>query len=380
MSGVFVVTFSKASVSVTMSSSVLVVGAGLAGACAASVLCRTHDVTVLEAGRPACGASGAAAGLANPFMARKANPAWRYAEALDALHRLLAEANATTLFRHQGVLRPASSEKQAGFFRETAMAFPTDTVWWSHEAVRERHPEIEAPHGALWLPGGGSVELPAMVETLLTTAGQRGASLRTGTRVTDWGDDAPGAFVRTGTGERLVADHVILCLGGGFVGHPSLAALGLHRVKGQTIRVRRPERLSSHRLAALPALSAGGYIIPAPTTNELVLGSSFEHAFSSLRPSPDITKLIAARAARTLPVLAQATVTSETAGVRVTRQGARKPLLGPVPGFERVWTYTALGAKGLLSAPLLALDLPVFLRDADTIPLAVSTLALDYSY
>ncbi|MEM8558943.1 MAG: FAD-dependent oxidoreductase [Bacteroidota bacterium] len=357
-----------------MRSSVLIAGAGLAGACAALVLSRTHAVTVLDAVGPAAGASGAAAGLANPFMARKANPAWRYDEALGALHALLNEAGTGALFRSQGVLRPAGSAKQAGFFRETADTHPDDTRWWPSEAVTERLPEVAAPHGALWLPRGGSIELPAMVEALLAAAQVRGATLRTGARVTAWGEDRGRAFVTTAEGERIEAGHVLLCLGGGFVGHVTLEALGLHRVKGQTVRVRRPAALPLERLAALPALSSGGYVVPAPETDEVTLGSSFEHTFADLRPSPEVTQQIVAKAARTLPVLADAAVTQEVAGVRVTRQGARKPLLGPLPGCERVWTFTALGAKGLLTAPLLARGLPVFLRNPAIIPPEVHAL------
>ncbi|MEM8600664.1 MAG: FAD-dependent oxidoreductase [Bacteroidota bacterium] len=351
-----------------MPSRILIVGAGLAGACAALVLSRSHDVTVLEAARPAAGASGAAAGLANPFMARKANPAWRYEEALDALHGLLDEADAAPLFRAQGVLRPASSLKQAGFFQETAATYPSDALWWTEEHVRTRHPHLVAPHGALWLPRGGSLELPAMVTALLSVAQNRGAAVRTGVRVTAWDEDGDRAWVATAEGERIEADYVMLCLGGGFAGHPGLEALGLHGVKGQTVRVRRPAGLNAALFAALPAVSSGGYIVPAPSSDALVLGSSFEHEFADVRPSRVVTQQIVAKAARTLPALADAEVTHEVAGVRVTRQGARKPVLGPMPGTARVWAFTALGAKGLLTAPLLAQGLPGFLRNAATIP------------
>ncbi|HYG67362.1 MAG TPA: FAD-dependent oxidoreductase, partial [Anaeromyxobacteraceae bacterium] len=64
---------------------VVIAGAGLGGACAAFWLSRKRRVLVLERDAPAAGASGAAAGLVNPFMGRKARPAWRHAEALAAL-------------------------------------------------------------------------------------------------------------------------------------------------------------------------------------------------------------------------------------------------------------------------------------------------------
>ncbi|PSQ78507.1 MAG: FAD-binding oxidoreductase, partial [Bacteroidetes bacterium QH_7_62_13] len=61
---------------------IIVVGAGLAGATAAFTLSANFDVHVVEADRPATGASGAAAGLVNPFMGRRARPVWRLHDAL----------------------------------------------------------------------------------------------------------------------------------------------------------------------------------------------------------------------------------------------------------------------------------------------------------
>ena len=137
--------------------------------------------------------------------------------------------------------------------------------------------------------------------------------------------------------------------------------------------MRRPTALDAERLAELPALSSGGYIVPAPDSDELILGSSFEHEFEDLQPSPEVTAHIIANAARTLPMLTDAAVTHEVAGVRVTRHSARKPLLGPLPAFRRVWTFTALGAKGLLTAPLLAQGLPGYLQNPSGIPEEVQT-------
>ena len=106
---------------------VVVAGAGLAGACAAAVLSRTRPVVVLEAGRPGGGATGAAAGLVNPFMGPKAKPAWRHDAALDALAALAADAGGGP-FRATGVVRPAGSARQARAFQDRADAHP-DLDW-----------------------------------------------------------------------------------------------------------------------------------------------------------------------------------------------------------------------------------------------------------
>jgi glycine oxidase len=59
------------------------------------------------------------------------------------------------------------------------------------------------------------------------------------------------------------------------------------------------------------------------------------------------------------------------AGVRVKHTDTNLPILGPLPRRDRLWTFTALGSKGLLTAPHLAEALPDYLNDPTTIPDAV---------
>jgi glycine oxidase len=114
---------------------VIVVGAGLAGACAAFTLSRDHKVRVLESDEPASGASGAAAGLVNPFMGRRARPIWRLREALDAVPTLLDEAGAPALFPDTGVLRPAVEPDQVAPFQDAAETHPDLATWLSPATV-----------------------------------------------------------------------------------------------------------------------------------------------------------------------------------------------------------------------------------------------------
>ena len=194
--------------------------------------------------------------------------------------------------------------------------------------------------------------------------------VRSSVRVTAWGEDGVQAWVETSTGERLEAQHVVLALGDGFRHHPELTALPLHRIKGQTIRIARPDGLGS-----LPTLSGFGYI--APDGNTLVVGSSYEHEFDDLEPSAAESERLVAKAARMVPALAGARVLEARAGVRVTvprtHSPQRLPLLGPLPGRRRVWTFTGLGSKGLLTAPLLARDLAAWLDAPERIPAEVRT-------
>lgn len=348
---------------------IVIAGAGLAGACAAFHLSQTRSVLVLERGAPGSGASGAAAGLVNPFMGRKAKPAWRHAEALDALSTLCEDASASSLFQRSGVLRPTTDGKQADAFGATAVAHPDHAWWCPPEEARKRWPQVVASHGALWIPGGGHVAIPALVRALLRAAEARGATVMTGRGLTGWEAKGDAIIAITGDGARVTTARLLLALGDGFRRFPALASLPLHRVKGQTIRVARPPSLPD-----LPALSGRAYVVP--DGGSLVVGATFEHDFDTLAPTPMESVRLRAKAARLLPAAGSAPILGARAGVRVTVPRVRLPLLGPLPGEPEVWVFTGLGAKGLLTAPLLSRDLPTTLDRPDAIPSEVSTLRL----
>jgi len=344
---------------------IIVVGAGLAGACAAFTLSRDHQVHVLEADAPASGASGAAAGLVNPFMGRRARPVWRLREALDAVPTLLERAGASELFPDTGVLRPAVEPDQVEPFQDAADEHPDLATWLSPDAVQERYPAIEPDRGALFIPRGGAVDLGAVVRALLDAAEMRGATVETQAPVLYWRETPTAAVVEVDRGddtEELRADRVLLALGQGFPPFPELQRLGLDGVKGQTVRVRRPEGLAGN----LPPMSGRGYVVPDGDT--LVLGSNYDNNYDDLTPDPDATQYIREKTSKMLPGLREAEVLDETAGVRVMHSETNLPLLGLLPHREHLWTFTALGSKGLLTAPLLTLHLPTHLQDPTELP------------
>ncbi|HMB89546.1 MAG TPA: FAD-dependent oxidoreductase [Rhodothermales bacterium] len=341
----------------------IIVGAGLAGVCAALHLSQTRQVLVLEAEQPAAGASGAAAGLVNPLMSQKAKAAWRMNAALHALHATLSIAHAEDLLSRNGILRPATDARQADIFHEVASARPANATWLPPETVQERFADVVAPHGALLVRRGGAIAVPTFIEAMLTAAQQQGARLATGAKVVDWGTNHDGVYVNVHsdtTTTRLHTRQLILALGYGYDDHPALCTLNLHPIKGQTVEVKAPTNTLSIPLAGQ------GYIVPEG--NSLIVGSSYERGFSDLRPSAKQTRLILEQAATMLPALRNAPVLDATAGVRVTVPGTRLPMVGPLPGQDRIWIFTGLGSKGLLMAPLLAQQLTGYLDKPDSIP------------
>lgn len=339
---------------------VVVVGAGLAGACAALVLSRTRDVVVIEAEGPAAGASGAAAGLVNPFMGQKAKAAWRHDEALDALDELTTEVG-DGLFRRTGVLRPAASATQARVFAQRSEAHG-DLAWHPASASAERWPLVASPHGTLAVARGGSVDLGAFIEAALATVERRGGRVVRG-QLLRW---EPNPLVAITDQDSVRASALVLALGDGARHLPALAALPLHRVKGQTIRLARPTLLPADH----PAVAGAGYVVPRP--DGVLVGATFEHDVDDLSPDPSLDAGLAARGARLIPALASADVLDRRAGVRLTVPASvsprRLPLAGPLPEHPGVWVLTGLGAKGLLTAPLIARRLPGALDGTSRLP------------
>jgi len=345
---------------------ILIVGAGLAGASAAATLSPHGHVHVLEADTPAAGASGAAAGLVNPFMGRRARPVWRLHRALDALDHLLDAADAPEIFPQQGVLRPVVEADQAAPFRAVAEDHPSLATWLDAATVHRRFSDVKTDVGALYVDRGGAIDVSAMVDALLAAAQSHGAVVETNAPVLYWHETPTHAAVEVGRGpetEALLADRVLLALGQGYTTFPELRRLGLEGVKGQTVRVRRPASVSG----PLPPLSGRGYVVPEGD-DHLVLGSNYDNNFDDLRPDPDATAYIQEKTARMVPGVDTAPVEDVQAGVRVKRRHSNLPIVGPPPDRDRIWTFTALGSKGLLTAPLLARALPDYLHDPTTIP------------
>lgn len=340
----------------------LIVGGGIAGACAALALAGRGRVTLVDGGRAGGGATGVAAGLVNPFMGPKAKPVWRHAEALGALGALLARIGAG--YATAGVLRPAADARQAEAFRVRADEHADALGWLNAGALTERFPDVRAPHGGLWVRAGGAVRgIGERLRAALVAADA--VEMREDVRLLGWGEASGAAWADVegeGGRERIEADRVLLCLGAGFAQFEPLRPLGLHAVKGEVV----PARVAGLR-GPLPAVAAGAYAVPAGGEH-VHLGGTYAHAFDSLAPTAVARADLHAKLLAVLPGLIPLPDAPGWAGARVNVPGTRLPLVGPLPGARRVWTFTGLGSKGLLMGPLLGRDVPRFFDDPEAIP------------
>jgi glycine/D-amino acid oxidase-like deaminating enzyme len=346
---------------------VIIAGAGLAGATAAFTLAERHRVCLVDADRPGAGASGIAAGMVNPISGLRAKPAWRMEAAMEALERMMEAVEAQTFYDRRGVLRPARDDEQAGYFRESTRQFPSETAWLDAAEAQQVHPLIAAPHGALRVHTGGVVDTGRFIAALIDKGTARGLETARRTRIVGWKEEAGAVRVElahTADGSRstLTARRLVLALGAGVADFAALAALDLHLIKGQMIRLSRPPGAPPNLLP----LSGYGYVIDDGTA--FMAGSSYEHTFSDLAPSPAVTRRLHREAAHLIPRLARCRVLHTSVGVRVSVPRLRLPMVGPVPGSDAVWIVSGLGSKGLLMAPMIAEHLSDYFDDPTRIP------------
>ncbi|WP_334662725.1 FAD-dependent oxidoreductase [Streptomyces cyaneofuscatus] len=196
---------------------VLVIGGGLMGAAAAWRLSvRGHEVTVLERFGPGHD-RGSSYGSSRIFRLAYAEPS--YTElALRALPlwRRLEEESGQSVLTLTGAVDhglPEAVERLAGVLAGAGRSARR----LSPGEVAERWPGLRADTTALYHPDAGRVHADDAVAALLKTAGQRGAEVRHGVRVTeirDTGRTGGGVTVVTDADEALTADAVVVAVGG----------------------------------------------------------------------------------------------------------------------------------------------------------------------
>ena len=322
--------------------SVLIIGAGVAGAtCARAFLSRGSRVTVLEAGGgPGAGASGNALALVMPRLDAADGPASRalleaWLLARRAWLTLGPEAaialNVRQLARHDAD-RSRFARLLADPPLEDALLAP---IMLEGEIIGLQHRGAIAVRPA--------IALPALLD---------GAVLRGLTRVQSLCriEGRPAAMLETG--EALAADLVIVASA---MGARLIAGLSLPPLEGRLGQIEQAVAMPRE----LSAAADGGYVVEA--FGELVFGATFEPA----NGEPAVTE--AARAAnfdvlrRLRPdLLETGKGGTSRAAIRATTRD-RLPFAGAPPRSKTqtppcadVRLLGGLGSRGFLWAPLLA--------------------------
>jgi glycine/D-amino acid oxidase-like deaminating enzyme len=332
---------------------VLVVGAGCVGANVAYRLAeRGAAVTVLDAGAPGAGTSGASFAWTNSFGKTPRDYHDLNVASMEEHAALTKELGGGGWLHQDGAL--AWEEGPAGVARLAQAAerlagwgYPIERI--SPRQARELEPDLHiAPAVAqvVWTPGEGYVEVVPFIGALLAEATRRGARILPGRRVT--GVIRSGARVRgvtTADGARFEADWVVDCAGVAMDEIARLAgvAVPIDRVPGRLIYTA-PVATTLRRPIHAPGChfrpDGGGRIVLAEGGHDQTWREGGE-------PWP-AERSLAALAAH-LPALAGARVEATRIGVRPMPRDER-PVVGALPGLDGF--YVVVSHSGVTLGPL----------------------------
>ncbi|WP_432545781.1 FAD-dependent oxidoreductase [Kineococcus sp. SYSU DK004] len=192
----------------------LVVGAGLAGAATAWRLAeRGCEVTVVERAVPAA-PDGSSHGSARVLR-------YAYAERADvemvvraaAGFRELERRSGTALLRTTGALDHGPGRDPRALARVMAAA-GVEHELLSAAAARARWPQVAADGEVLFHPGGAVLDAEGAVRAMLGLARAAGARVLTGWPLERLRRNGTGFTARSGGGDVVDAERVVVCAGG----------------------------------------------------------------------------------------------------------------------------------------------------------------------
>jgi glycine/D-amino acid oxidase-like deaminating enzyme len=350
----------------------LVVGQGLAGSVLGLELWRRGVPFVIADADMPHAASAAAAGLYNPVTGKRMQLTWQADVLWPVLEQFYPWAEAllgVTFFYPLPNVRPLFTAAEQADAEKRAAAGPlapwltvTDTLPWEPES------QVRAPFGALLVPRAGYVDVAAFCQAARSWFVGQGLFIAQ-KLVQENIETEEGGVYALGKPYK----GVIWATGAFLAEHAGLAALPLAPLKGEILRVK-PELQEREFVAQAynGVLNRAAYLTPR-ADGTLWAGSTYEHAYETAEPTLAGKESILERVSRFYtPSLA---VLEHKAGIRPSVTD-RRPLLGPLPGFEHQFVFTGMGTKGVSLAPWCATVLCDYLVEGSPIPPEVAVRLL----
>ncbi len=322
------------------------------GASCARALARAGaSVTVVRPPETPGEAWHAAAGmLAAQIEAAPEEPMFNLAVAGRAFYQReagpLREATGIDIGLEQtGILQVATEETQVAAFKakvawQRQQAEHAD--WLDPAEVEEGWPWLRAGLGAFWSPEDGLLSPERLVAALLADAEAHGARIVEDRITALWreGGELHGA---KGSEHQHAADVVVLAAGAWSGRIEELPRpLSIEPVRGQMLAYDWPDD-------AKPVTVYGDHCYLLRRGDELLAGSTMEHAGFEVGSAPEADAAMLARLTGLYPPIAAMTPRRRWSGFRPGTPDGR-PIIGPEPRLEGLWYATGHGRNGILLA------------------------------
>jgi glycine/D-amino acid oxidase-like deaminating enzyme len=333
---------------------IVVIGAGSVGANVAYRLAaRGAKVTVLEAGVPGGGTSGASFAWINSFNKTPRDYHDLNTASMQAHAALARELGGGPWLKHDGALAWEEAPLERARLKETverlaSWSYPVELI--SPQEARALEPDLAiAPHvdEVVFTPSEGYVEVVPLIGALLAHAAQRGARVLPGHRVIRMiraGSRVRGVVVESG--ERFEADVVVDCAGPATDEVWKLASVQLpfDRVPGRLIYTA-PVATTLKR----PIHAPGVHFRPDGAGRIVLAEGAHDHVWSQPGDGAWPAERSLAAVAVHLPALAGARIEATRVGVRPMPRD-EKPMVGAVPGLDGFYIVTS--HSGVTLGPL----------------------------
>ncbi len=339
----------------------LIVGAGVIGCAVARELAirRAGTVVVVDSGLPGAEASAAAAGVLAVSSSRSPGGAiLRLKRASARLFPALVasledETGVDVEYRDSGLLELAFGENDARQLAIVAAKRNADghaVELLDAAQVREMEPTVaDAATGGAFFPSDSAINNTSFVDALRASAEIHGVRFlanhafrkceRDGRRLRSVvaGDECfePGELIiAAGVGSRAV-------------GAVLKAKMPIRPDRGEMVAVR------PRQLPVRTTVWRDGYLVPR-RNGELLIGATSGRGDDDKTVRAASLELLLGRAIEMIPDLGHAPLVRQWAGVRPMCT-LRRPILGPVEGYENVTVATGHHRSGILLAPITAL-------------------------
>ncbi|MEG3986741.1 FAD-dependent oxidoreductase [Microcoleus sp. S28C3] len=363
---------------------VAIIGCGIVGASIAFELSQFPElkVTVFDKQPPAQGSTGAALGVLMGVISHKTKGRnWQLREtSLQRYETLIPELEAVTgrkiPFNKQGILMLCSEGEDLSKW-EKLVATRESQGWkleiWDVERVRDRCPHLylnDKIIAAIYSPQDRQVDPTALTLALVDAAERNGVIFEFGVEVegiTQLNSQVsqiqlPSSItvnMSSGTGKMPVIenfDRLIVCAG---LGSAAVTAslnqlVDIRPVLGQALHLRSPNPLGNPDFS--PVITCDDVHIVPLENQEYWVGATVEFSENGgeIQANADMLGQVMARAIALCPGLAEAEIITKWSGLRPRPEGRPAPIIGTLPGNDRVLIASGHYRNGVLLAPATA--------------------------